>query len=277
MNDPLQYAAEDEETSGVSDDAVVHRDPPPPTRRASLRHSHRRRPWNTGAVKVRHHRYDTVDPPDALPAVHQARRHLLRRVHGPRHRPGRRTGGGGRRLRAGHRRPPRLPPDQIDAKLPDIADFVRTYQGLEPKTDLIPIQPTVYYAMGDIPTNVDAEVVIDADGTTVPGLYAAWCRARYKERAGAGRRRDGDGDSVAVTLVEAGYLDCRRWCRCHGDQRGRPPPPVIARSATSASTVRWTSGPDLSSSQQSDTPRRSPRSDRAPGLPSVVATDRARG
>jgi succinate dehydrogenase / fumarate reductase flavoprotein subunit len=66
-----------------------------------------------------------------------------------------------------------LPPEQIDAKLPDIADFVRTYQGLEPKTDLIPIQPTAHYAMGGIPTNVDAEVVIDADGTTVPGLYAA--------------------------------------------------------------------------------------------------------
>ncbi|MDP9419196.1 MAG: succinate dehydrogenase flavoprotein subunit [Actinomycetota bacterium] len=66
-----------------------------------------------------------------------------------------------------------LPPDQIDAKLPDIADFVRTYQGLEPKTDLIPIQPTAHYAMGGIPTNLDAEVVIDAAGTTVPGLYAA--------------------------------------------------------------------------------------------------------
>jgi succinate dehydrogenase / fumarate reductase flavoprotein subunit len=66
-----------------------------------------------------------------------------------------------------------LPPEQIDAKLPDIADFVRTYQGLEPKSDLIPIQPTAHYAMGGIPTNIDAEVVIDADGTVLPGLYAA--------------------------------------------------------------------------------------------------------
>ncbi|HSH23435.1 MAG TPA: succinate dehydrogenase flavoprotein subunit [Acidimicrobiales bacterium] len=66
-----------------------------------------------------------------------------------------------------------LPPEQIDAKLPDIADFVRTYQGLEPKTDLIPIQPTAHYAMGGIPTNLDAEVVTDAAGTTVAGLYAA--------------------------------------------------------------------------------------------------------
>src|SRR5438270_2582033 len=66
-----------------------------------------------------------------------------------------------------------LPPEQIDEKLPDITDFVRTYQGLEPKTDLIPIQPTAHYAMGGIPTNVSAEVVVDAAGTVAPGLYAA--------------------------------------------------------------------------------------------------------
>src|SRR2546425_6289616 len=66
-----------------------------------------------------------------------------------------------------------LPPEQIDAKLPDITDFVRTYMGLEPKTDLIPIQPTAHYAMGGIPTNVQGEVVADADNTVFPGLYAA--------------------------------------------------------------------------------------------------------
>src|SRR5437763_745973 len=66
-----------------------------------------------------------------------------------------------------------LPPEQIDAKLPDITDFVRTYMGLEPKTELIPIQPTAHYAMGGIPTNVSAEVVVDADNTVLPGLYAA--------------------------------------------------------------------------------------------------------
>jgi succinate dehydrogenase / fumarate reductase flavoprotein subunit len=66
-----------------------------------------------------------------------------------------------------------LPPEQIDAKLPDISGFVRTYLGLEPKKDPIPIQPTAHYAMGGIPTNVDAEVVIDAANTVLPGLYAA--------------------------------------------------------------------------------------------------------
>jgi succinate dehydrogenase / fumarate reductase flavoprotein subunit len=66
-----------------------------------------------------------------------------------------------------------LPPEQIDEKLPDITDFVRTYMGLEPKTQMIPIQPTAHYAMGGIPTNISAEVVVDSDGTVLPGLYAA--------------------------------------------------------------------------------------------------------
>jgi succinate dehydrogenase / fumarate reductase flavoprotein subunit len=66
-----------------------------------------------------------------------------------------------------------LPPEQIDAKLPDITDFVRTYLAIEPKTAPIPIQPTAHYAMGGIPTNIDGEGVIDAEGTVMPGLYAA--------------------------------------------------------------------------------------------------------
>ena len=66
-----------------------------------------------------------------------------------------------------------LPPEQIDAKLPDITEFVRTYLGIEPKKDPIPIQPTAHYAMGGIPTNIHGEVVVDAENTVLPGLYAA--------------------------------------------------------------------------------------------------------
>lgn len=66
-----------------------------------------------------------------------------------------------------------LPPELIDEKLPDITDFVRTYMGLEPKTDLIPIQPTAHYAMGGIPTDTDGRVIVDEHDTVLPGLYAA--------------------------------------------------------------------------------------------------------
>ncbi|WP_462203785.1 succinate dehydrogenase flavoprotein subunit [Frankia sp. CcWB3] len=65
-----------------------------------------------------------------------------------------------------------LPPEQLDAKLPDITEFARTYLGIEPYNDPIPIQPTAHYAMGGIPTNVDAQVLADND-TVMPGLYAA--------------------------------------------------------------------------------------------------------
>ncbi len=61
----------------------------------------------------------------------------------------------------------------IETKLPDIADFVRTYMGLEPSTDLIPIQPTAHYAMGGIPTNFNSEVQIDEKNNVVKGFYAA--------------------------------------------------------------------------------------------------------
>lgn len=65
-----------------------------------------------------------------------------------------------------------LPPEVIDAKLPDITEFARTYLGVEPYTEPVPVFPTAHYAMGGIPTNVEAEVLRDND-TVVPGLYAA--------------------------------------------------------------------------------------------------------
>ena len=61
----------------------------------------------------------------------------------------------------------------IEEKLPDITDFARIYQGVEPLKEPIPVQPTAHYAMGGIPTNVSAEVIRDEKGTAVPGLFAA--------------------------------------------------------------------------------------------------------
>ncbi|MGQ0568408.1 MAG: succinate dehydrogenase flavoprotein subunit, partial [Armatimonadota bacterium] len=63
--------------------------------------------------------------------------------------------------------------DVLEQKLPDITEFVRVYQGLDPAKDLIPIQPTAHYAMGGIPTNIEAQVISDERNTPVPGLYAA--------------------------------------------------------------------------------------------------------
>jgi succinate dehydrogenase / fumarate reductase flavoprotein subunit len=63
--------------------------------------------------------------------------------------------------------------DVIENKLPDIAGFARMYLGVEPITDPVPIQPTAHYAMGGIPTTVHGQVITDAGGTTVQGLFAA--------------------------------------------------------------------------------------------------------
>ena len=65
-----------------------------------------------------------------------------------------------------------LEPAVIDAKLPDITEFARTYLGVEPYTEPVPVFPTAHYAMGGIPTNIKAEVLRD-NNTVVPGLYAA--------------------------------------------------------------------------------------------------------
>jgi succinate dehydrogenase / fumarate reductase flavoprotein subunit len=63
--------------------------------------------------------------------------------------------------------------DVLNKKLPDMSGFIRTYFGLEPLTDLVPIQPTAHYAMGGVPTDIDGRVRADEADGIVPGFYAA--------------------------------------------------------------------------------------------------------
>ncbi|AYG04238.1 succinate dehydrogenase flavoprotein subunit [Gryllotalpicola protaetiae] len=60
----------------------------------------------------------------------------------------------------------------LETKLPDITEFARLYLGIDPVVEPVPVMPTAHYAMGGIPTNNDAEVLLD-NATPVPGLYAA--------------------------------------------------------------------------------------------------------
>jgi succinate dehydrogenase / fumarate reductase flavoprotein subunit len=63
--------------------------------------------------------------------------------------------------------------EEILGKLPDIIDFCRTYIGIDPVEEPMPVQPTAHYAMGGIPTNMRGEVVYDENNTVMPGFFAA--------------------------------------------------------------------------------------------------------
>ena len=65
-----------------------------------------------------------------------------------------------------------LPKEQIEEKLPDITEFARTYLGVDPVKELVPVFPTAHYAMGGIPTDIETRVLRNNDDV-VPGLYAA--------------------------------------------------------------------------------------------------------
>jgi len=61
----------------------------------------------------------------------------------------------------------------LEEKLPDITEFVRTYLGIDPAEEPVPVVPTAHYAMGGIPTDNDGQVIVDERRTPVRGLYAA--------------------------------------------------------------------------------------------------------
>ncbi len=69
--------------------------------------------------------------------------------------------------------PYRVTEQEILSKIPDIADFVHTYLGVNPVKEPMPVQPTAHYAMGGIPTDILGRVVVDDQKTVLPGLYAA--------------------------------------------------------------------------------------------------------
>ena len=68
-----------------------------------------------------------------------------------------------------------LDPEIIHERLPGIAESAKIFAGVDVTKQPIPVQPTVHYNMGGIPTNVLTEVVTAKNGQTgpvVPGLMA---------------------------------------------------------------------------------------------------------
>jgi succinate dehydrogenase / fumarate reductase flavoprotein subunit len=107
--------------------------------------------------------------------------------------------------------PRRITAHDIETKLPDIADFTRTYLGVDPITQPMPIQPTAHYAMGGIPTDVYARVVLDERNTVLPGFYAAGEVACVSVH-GANRLGTNSLLDIIVFGKRAG-IDMVRYCR----------------------------------------------------------------
>lgn len=108
----------------------------------------------------------------------------------------------------------------IETKIPDIADFTRTYLGIDPAVHPMPVQPTAHYAMGGIPTDIHGRLVIDEKNTVLPGLYAAGECACVSVH-GANRL----GTNSLVDLVVFGRRAGRDMTRYVKDTEFTPLPP----------------------------------------------------
>ncbi|RMF95306.1 MAG: succinate dehydrogenase flavoprotein subunit [Candidatus Schekmanbacteria bacterium] len=62
---------------------------------------------------------------------------------------------------------------EIERKLSEISELSRTYLGIDPAEQPIPVKPTTHYQMGGIPTDVDGKILLGKDKTTIPGFFAA--------------------------------------------------------------------------------------------------------
>lgn len=63
--------------------------------------------------------------------------------------------------------------EKILERLPQVRELAMEFVGVDMIEEPVPIQPTAHYSMGGIPTNVDGQVMADANGTPVVGFYAA--------------------------------------------------------------------------------------------------------
>ncbi|MES2219049.1 MAG: succinate dehydrogenase flavoprotein subunit [Pseudomonadota bacterium] len=67
-----------------------------------------------------------------------------------------------------------LGPDVINTRLPGIRELAKTFTGIDPISEPIPVVPTCHYMMGGIPTNVHGQVItlVGDKDKIVDGLYA---------------------------------------------------------------------------------------------------------
>ena len=101
--------------------------------------------------------------------------------------------------------------EKINQRLPGIRDICMEFAGIDPATDLIPIQPGQHYTMGGIDCNVECE-------TIVKGFYAAG-EAACVSVHGANRL---GGNSLLDTIVFGAIAgsNAAKYIQCLGGKRG---------------------------------------------------------
>jgi succinate dehydrogenase / fumarate reductase flavoprotein subunit len=108
----------------------------------------------------------------------------------------------------------------VERRLPDIIEFARTYLGVDPIREPMPIQPTAHYAMGGLPTDTHGRMLWDYKGTPVGGLYSAGESACVSVH-GANRL----GTNSLVDLVVYGRRTGRTMARDAREREFQPLPP----------------------------------------------------
>lgn len=119
--------------------------------------------------------------------------------------------------------------EKIQQKLPGIREIAKNFADVDPVKDPIPVVPTAHYMMGGIPTNLDGQVVDNAEGRVVPGLYAVGECACVSVH-GANRL----GSNSLLDLVVFGRAAGQHMLSQLADNKSHRPLPAEAAAPTEA-------------------------------------------
>jgi succinate dehydrogenase / fumarate reductase flavoprotein subunit len=122
-----------------------------------------------------------------------------------------------------------LDPERVKQRLPLLLELSKTYAGVDPFNELIPVRPAVHYFMGGIMTDIEGRA-LDRDGNWVRGLWAAGEAAST-------------GIHGANRLGSNSLSECAVWGRLAGEAaaayaKGRRPAGELVAEAVKAEEER---------------------------------------
>lgn len=122
-----------------------------------------------------------------------------------------------------------LDPERVKQRLPLLLELSKTYAGVNPLNELIPVRPAVHYFMGGIMTDIEGRA-LDRDGNWVRGLWAAGEAAST-------------GVHGANRLGSNSLAECAVWGRLAGEAaaayaKGRRPAGELVAEAVKAEEER---------------------------------------